>query len=695
MRIVMVGRDDANASCCRDIDEEKRIKRHDLHDLMRVTWPLLVVIAGLLGLGGVGLYLLGGARGYVAGESIWSKAQKEASIHLDRYAARGGSERDYQRYRDTISIVLADRRARLALDQPKPDVALAYASFAEAGNHRSEIPAMIDLYRYLGTYPTFARAIAVWRDADAHIMRMDALAAELHAEIAAGAREGTVTAELRAELTAIDAALTPLEHRFSATVSEAARELRLLLAAGILTLAVVLAIWALLISRNMLRRLTDMAQYDPLTRLPNRHSFEQSLKQALLRARRDGRMVGVLFFDLDGFKQINDSLGHSAGDEVLVEIGRRLRESLREGDTVARLGGDEFVVIVEGIADAEAARVVGRAALGVCVPPVKVRRREMFVTASMGIALFPGDGEEADTLLMHADTAMYRAKREARNELRFYATEMSDAVNERLGLEGQLRRAIECSELEVYYQPIIELRNGTVVTMEALLRWHHPEWGLTAPVRFMEVAEQTGLIVRIGAWVMQQACAQARLWNHRSRGPIPVAVNLSARQFREHDLVEATREALARHQIAGSLLHVEITETVVMENLEESTRQLLELRAMGVKVALDDFGTGHSSMAYLKHFPLDEVKIDRSFVQDISNQEKDVAIVKAIIALAHTLDLTVTGEGVETAEQLAHLRGLGCDNAQGFLLGMPLPASEAAILLDTTNALVKRPLAAR
>ena len=654
-----------------------------------------MVIAGLLLLGAIGLYLLGGARGYVAGESIWSKAQKEATIHLARYSAQTGTEADFERYRHAIAIMLADRRARLALDEPTPDVKAATVAFVEAGNHIGDVSAMIDLYRYLSGYPAFSRALNVWREADTHILRMEGLAETLHVTVAAGLRDSATTRALRAEFRAINDALTPLEHRFSREIGDASRELHLLLAVGISLVAVTTVFWATLLSRNMLRQLTHLAQYDPLTRLPNRNLFEQTLRHAVLRARRDRRMVALLFLDLDGFKQINDSLGHTAGDEVLVEIGQRLQNSLREGDTVARLGGDEFVVIVEGLANREAVRVVGRAVLAVCAPPVKLRHRELFVTASMGVALFPSDGEEVGTLLMHADTAMYRAKSEAHNQLRFYASEMSDAVNERFGLEGQLRRALENGEFEVYYQPTVELRNGNVVSMEALLRWHHPEWGLTLPERFMDVAEQTGLIVRIGAFVMQQACAQARLWNHAARAPVAVAVNLSARQFREHHLVDTTRQALARNHIDGSLLHVEITETAVMENLEASSRQLKELRAMGVRVALDDFGTGHSSMSYLKHFPLDEVKIDRSFVQDISSQARDVAIVKAIIALAHTLELTVTGEGVETAEQLAHLRGLGCDKAQGFLLGKPMAAAAATLLLDSAIALVKRPLLAQ
>ena len=684
---------DNGSSLC--IKKEKRIKRRDISDLLRVTWPVLVVIAGLLVLGAIGLYLLGGARGYVAGESIWSKAQKEATIHLARYSAPTGTEADFEGYREAIAIMLADRRARLALDEPIPNVNAAKVAFLEAGNHVGDVSAMIDLYRHFSAYPAFARALNVWREADAHLLRMESLANTLHHTVAAGLRDSAATRALRAELRAINDALTPLEHRFSQEIGDASRELHLLLAVGISLVAVTLAFWATLMSRNMLRRLTHLAQYDPLTRLPNRSLFEHTLREAVVRARRDRRMVAVLFLDLDGFKQINDSLGHTAGDEVLVEIGQRLRKSLREGDTVARLGGDEFVVIVEGLANRDAVHVVGRAVLGVCTPAVMVRHRELFVTASMGVALFPSDGEEVDTLLMHADTAMYRAKSEAHNQLRFYASEMSDAVHERFGLEGQLRRAIENGEFEVYYQPVVELRNGNVVSMEALLRWHHPEWGLTQPERFMDVAEQTGLIVRIGAWVMQQACAQARLWNHGSRAAVAVAVNLSARQFREHDLVDTMRLALARNHIDGSLLHVEITETAVMENLETSCRQLMELRTMGVRVSLDDFGTGHSSMSYLKHFPLDELKIDRSFVQDISNQDKDVAIVKAIIALAHTLELTVTGEGVETAEQLAHLRGLGCDSAQGFLLGKPMPAAAATLLLDGAMALVKRPLVAQ
>ena len=655
---------------------------------------MLLVIVCLLVLGAGGLHLLAGARAFVAGEGMWSKAQKEATIHLEHYS-QSGEDADFERYRAAIAVPLGDYKARMALEQSPPDRQRAHEGFIEGRNHPDDIPAMIDLFLYFGSYPGFAAAVAAWREADTYIARLDRLATGLHAEVKSGQIHNPTVVALRTELRTVNDQLTPLEDRFSSQVSQAARELKGALAAASVSIAVLLVIWGTMTSRRLLLRLTALAQLDPLTGLPNRHTFEQELRHAVVRARRDGRIAAVLFLDLDGFKEINDSLGHTAGDEVLIEMGRRLRGSLRQGDMVARLGGDEFVVIVEGLANMEAVATVGRAVLGVCAPPVKVRRREVFVTASMGVALYPADGEEVDTLLMHADTAMYRAKSTAHNQMRFYSAEMSEAVNERFDLEGQLRRAIEHGEFEVYYQPMVDLRDGLVVSMEALLRWQHPQWGLTLPERFMEVAEQTGLIVRIGGWVMQQACAQAREWNRGSRRPIAVAVNLSARQFREHDLVDKVRDALTRNGIDGSLLHVEITETVVMENLEASTQQLLELRAMGIKVSLDDFGTGHSSMSYLKHFPLDEIKIDRAFVRDISSQAKDVAIVKAIIALGHTLDLTVTGEGTETEEQLAHLRGLGCDNAQGFLLGRPMPAAEATKLLDTTVALVKRPLAAQ
>lgn len=674
--------------------EEKRIKRRDVRSLLRVTWPLLVAIVCLIVFGAVGLRLLGAARAYVAGESMWSKAQKEATIHLDQFALTG-DETEFERYRVAMRVPQGARKARIALEQPSPDLARAREGLAEARDHPDDIPAMIDLFLYFGRYPDFAAALDVWREADVYLGRLERLAEGLHTEVKAGQVRGPMVTALRAELRAIDEQLTPLEDRFSALSSAAARSLKSMLGLASVVVSALLATWGMLMSRRLLNRLTALALLDPLTGLPNRITFERSLRQAVVRARRDGRIVALMFLDLDGFKEINDSLGHTAGDEVLVEMGRRLRESLRGGDMVARLGGDEFVVVVENLGSVDALHAIGRSVLGVCTSPVKVRHREVFVTASVGVALYPADGEEVDTLLMHADTAMYRAKSGAHNQLRFYTPEMSDEVNERFGLEGQLRRAIENGEFEVYYQPIVELRDGAVVCVEALLRWHHPQWGLTTPDRFMGVAEQTGLIVRIGAWVMQQACAQARVWNHGALTPIAVAVNLSARQFREHDLVDKVRQVLANNQIDGSLLQVEITETVVMENLATSTQQLLELRAMGVRVSLDDFGTGHSSMSYLKHFPLDEVKIDRAFVQDISSQAKDVAIVKAIIALAHTLDLKVTGEGTETEEQLAHLRGLGCDNAQGFLLGRPMPAAEATKFLASTVALVKRPLAAQ
>jgi diguanylate cyclase (GGDEF)-like protein/PAS domain S-box-containing protein len=421
-------------------------------------------------------------------------------------------------------------------------------------------------------------------------------------------------------------------------------------------------------------QLAYLAQFDTLTGLPNRNLFRDRLAQAVSRAHREGWITGVAFIDLDRFKEINDTLGHAAGDEVLKAAAGRLRACLREGDTLARLGGDEFTAILEGLKSADAVARVAQKMMGALAAPMSAQGREVFVNASIGFALYPDDGTDADTLLKHADTAMYEAKNAGRNGFKRYASTMTSEASERVTLEASLRRALERRELELHYQPVVRLSDRQVLGAEALLRWRHPERGLVSPAEFIPLAEATGLIVPIGEWVLGEACREAARW--RSVPPVNVGVNLSARQFRNDALAETVRGALAASGLAGGRLVLEITETLLMENPEASRRLLEPLKASGVRVVLDDFGTGYSSLAYLRHFPLDAVKIDRSFIRDIADDPEDATIVKAVIALAHELRLGVTAEGVETQEQLDFLLAHGCDNAQGFFFARPEPAAE-------------------
>ncbi len=422
-------------------------------------------------------------------------------------------------------------------------------------------------------------------------------------------------------------------------------------------------------------QLAQLAQFDTLTGLPNRNLFMDRLGQAVSRARREEWLVALVFLDLDHFKEINDSLGHAAGDEVLRAIGGRLKQCMREGDTVARLGGDEFTVILEDAGAPENVAKVARKVLEVFAQPVRIAEHELFVSPSIGIALYPYDGSDADMLLKHADIAMYQAKAQGRNNYQLYDAAMSSAASERMTLERSLRQALERGELRLHYQPVVEIASGRVTGAEALLLWQHPQRGLVGPAEFIAIAEQTGLIVAIGEWVMSEACAQAMRWQAAGLPPLQLSVNLSPRQFRKGGLAGAIAGCVEGSGLAGERLMVEITESLLMENPAGSRALLEKIKAMGVHVALDDFGTGYSSLAYLRHFPLDVVKIDRSFVRDLADPETAI-IVKAMINLAHNLQLSLTAEGVETQAQLDFLKSQGCERAQGYLFARPMAAAD-------------------
>jgi diguanylate cyclase (GGDEF)-like protein/PAS domain S-box-containing protein len=435
------------------------------------------------------------------------------------------------------------------------------------------------------------------------------------------------------------------------------------------------------------QELRHLTNHDALTSLPNRSLLLDRLAQALVFAGRSGEQVAVMLIDLDRFKNINDSLGHDAGDKILMEIARRLSACVRSGDTIARLGGDEFVLIRPDVAREDAVPVMAQQILEAMSRPMAIQGHEFYPTGSIGISMFPKDGYDSQTLLKNADTAMYRAKDAGRNNFQFYASEMNARALDRIKLESRLRRALEREEFAVHYQPQMDLITGRIVGVEALLRWVPPGREMMLPGEFIPVAEETGLIVQIGEWVLRNACAQKKVWHERGvLVSARVAINLSARQFKQQDIVKMVSLALDDTGCSPHWLELEITESVIMEEPEAAAETLRRLSEMGVRLSIDDFGTGYSSLSYLKRFPIDALKIDRSFVRDITTDSDDAAIAKAVIALAHSMKLTVIAEGVETAQQLDFLSKQGCDQMQGYYLSRPLPVDRLERFLSEHEA---------
>lgn len=432
--------------------------------------------------------------------------------------------------------------------------------------------------------------------------------------------------------------------------------------------------------------LSYLAQYDSLTGLANRNLFRERLGRALIRVDRNKSLVALMFIDLDRFKNINDTLGHDAGDKLLIEVSRRLEKCTRDGDTVARLGGDEFTVILEDIKHVDDAAVIARKILVAMEPAIKLSGYEVFVTPSIGITIYPLDDTSVNNLLKNADTAMYRAKERGRNGFQFYTAGMNTRTIERLELEAGLRRALKNEEFVLYYQPKIAIDNRQIIGAEALIRWQYKKLGLIPPLKFIPIAEETGLIVPIGEWVIRTACKQVASWQEAGFTDLRMAVNISARQFTDSDIVKVVLDAVIQTNIEPQHLEVEITESMLMEDTSINISALKELKEHGVHISIDDFGTGYSSLSYLKRFHIDALKIDQSFVRDITTDSDDAAIASAVIALGQSLHLTVVAEGVETEEQLSFLKKQGCHEAQGYLFSKPVPAEDFAQLLQEEKA---------
>lgn len=429
----------------------------------------------------------------------------------------------------------------------------------------------------------------------------------------------------------------------------------------------------------------QMALHDALTGLPNRVLLLERLNQAINQSKRSGKKLALLFIDLDRFKNINDSLGHFVGDQLLCEVSKRFLHCVRDTDTVSRQGGDEFVILLPEVQERQRVIEIAEKLLSVVSQPYTLENYEMRVTHSIGISLFPDDGKDADELMRKADTAMYRAKEVGRNNYQFFTDEIARTTLSRMSLEVDLRRAIEAQEFEVYYQPQIRLATGQMVGVEALLRWNHPQLGILLPNQFIALAEDTGLISWLGHWVIETAIHQIAAWNKAHGINLPIAINLSAVQLEHKEFIQNLHTILTTHQVDSKYLKFELTESMLMQNTENIIAQLLQLKALGIELTLDDFGTHYSSLTYLKRFPVSSLKIDRSFIQHITTDPDDEIISRAIISLGHSLNMRVVAEGVETREQLSLLEALNCDEAQGNYFGLPVPASALDTLLQQTT----------
>jgi EAL domain-containing protein (putative c-di-GMP-specific phosphodiesterase class I)/GGDEF domain-containing protein len=645
------------------------LRTPDSRSPFAIIWMFAGIVLFLLILANFSFGLLSSMRAYVGGESLWSKAQKDAVFHLQKFAGNHEPE-DLRQFSADIAVPLGDHDARVEMNKPTPDFAKVRQGFLRGGIHPDDIDGMINLYRRFAWVRFMQRAIHAWEAGDLNIARLDEVGRLLQVEIASPTSKSENIKSILTEISGLNDDLTVIENQFVGAMGDASRTTyRLLqgimLAAtpGLLILGIALSLRILHQRKRMEDRVNHMAFHDELTSLPNRLMLSQRLDQVLRRHRRAGSQAAILFLDL---RQVAD----------------RLRTQSREGDTIARMGGDEFVVLIENYVDRDDISARAQRLVAQLSAPYVLGSNDCHVTVSIGISVFPADGSDAQTLLKAADVAMYRAKDTGRGSYLFYSAAMNVHTLERLELESDLRHALERREFLLHYQPKVEVATGLITGIEALLRWNHPRRGLISPMEFIPLAEETGLIVPIGEWVLATACERTKGWQDQGLSKLDVAVNLSARQFADPMLLPKLTNIIRRSGLEPSSLELEITESLVMSHGESAVAVLQKLKSIGVRIAIDDFGTGYSSLAYLKRFPIDTIKVDRSFIRDIPSDSGDKQITRAIIALAHSLKLRVVAEGVETADQLEFLRGQRCDTVQGYYLHRPLPEAEVAAVLE-------------
>ena len=652
-----------------------------------IIWMFAAIVLCLFVLANFSFGLLSSIRAYVGGESMWAQAQKDAVFHLQSFAA-GRAPEELRNFRADMAIPLGDYRARLEMELPNPRLEVVRQNFVQGGNHPDDVDGMFNLYRRFHGMRFMQRAIGAWVRADQYIAQLDDAGTRLQREIDSPSPSDQRIQVILTEISGINEHLTPVESEFVNALSDASRtsyrwlqRIMFVVTPGFLILGVVLSLRILRQRKRAEDRVKYMAFHDELTSLPNRVMLRECLDRALARCRRAGTQSAILYMDLDRFKAINDSLGHEVGDVLLRQVADRLRALSPEGDTVGRMGGDEFMIVIENhtnLADtsARAGRFVEQ--LGA---PYLLGEKDCHIKVSIGISVFPADGSDSQALLKAADVAMYRAKSTGGDGYSYYSPSMNVHTVERLELESDLRHALERNEFLLHYQPKVEVETGLITGIEALLRWQHPRRGLVPPMNFIPLAEETGLIAPIGEWVLATACARTKAWQKEGFPRLDVAVNLSARQFADPMLLPNLTRIIRASGLDPSNLELEITESVVMSHGESAVAVLHQLKSLGVQISIDDFGTGYSSLAYLKRFPIDTIKVDRSFIRDIPGDAGDKKITRAIIAMAHSLRLKVVAEGVETSGQLEFLRRQRCDSVQGYFLHRPLPDSEVAGVL--------------